>query len=246
MATEFAQVHNHMVLRDADNTWRWYDAWGDHVVKYEMNTAAVPTDNTTGMPVEFVNTLVGASTFAHTDVAGGAVLLTAEAADNDGVKLQLGDELGGAGENVSFALRYPCYFHARLQLDDVSQTDFLAGFCVTDTACLDAVTDGIYFRSIDETGVVNFVLEQNSLETVTAVATMTDATDIDLEFNYGYDGSGNVYVYVNSVLLATIADTDVYFPNDELLRLTFEFLQGEIAAHTCTLKRLKFIQIQEA
>jgi hypothetical protein len=228
MATEFAQVHNHMVLRDADNTWRWYDAWGDRVVKYFMNTAACPTDNTTGMPVEFVNTLVGASTFAHTDVAGGAVLLTAEAADNDGVKLQLGDELGGAGENVDFSLRYPCYFHVRLQIDDVSQTDFLAGFCVTDTACLDAVTDGMYFRSIDETGVVNFVLEQNSLETVTAVATMTDAADIDLEF------------------LATIADTDVYFPNDELLRLTFEFLQGEIAAHTCTLKRLGFIQIQEA
>jgi len=243
MTVELVTIGNSLVARSVEYPFRWYDAWGTNVVKYEMNTAACPTDNTTGMPTEFVNTLVGASTFAHTDVAGGAVLLTAEAADNDGVKLQLGDELGGAGENVSFALRYPTYFHVRLQIDDVSQTDFLAGFCVTDTACLDAVTDGLYFRSIDETGVVNFVLEQDSLETVTAVNTMTDNTDVDLEMYYAADG--NVYVYVNTVLMATIADTDANFCNDELLRLTFEFLQGEIAAHTCTLKRLGFIQIQD-
>jgi len=243
MTVELVTIGDSLVSRCVEYPWRWYDAWGNHVVKYEMNTAACPTDDTTGMPTEFTNTLVGASTFAHTDVAGGAVLLTAEAADNDGVKLQLGDELGGAGENVSFALRYPTYFHVRLQIDDVSQTDFLAGFCVTDTACLDAVTDGLYFRSVDETGVVNFVLEQDSLETVTAVNTMTDATDVDLEFYYAADG--NVYVYVNTTLMATIADTDANFCNDELLRLTFEFLQGEIAAHTCTLKRLGFIQIQD-
>lgn len=243
MTVEMVTIGDSLVARSGEYPFRWYDAWGSHVVKYEMNTAGCPTDDTTGMPTEFVNTLVGASTFAHTDVLGGAILLTAEAADNDGVKLQLGDELAGAGENVSFALRYPCYFHVRLQIDDVSQTDFLAGFFITDTTALDGGTDGIYFRSIDETGVVNFVLEQDSAETVTAVNTMTDATDVDLEFLYLADG--NIYAYVNTVLMATIADTDANFCNDELLRLTFEFLQGEIAAHTCTLKRLKFIQIQD-
>jgi len=242
MSTELEQIGSSLVCRDAEYTHRWYDAWGPNVVKYRMNTAACPTDNTTGMPTEFVNTLVGASTFAHTDVAGGGVLLTAEAAENDGVKLQLGDELGGAGENVSFASRYPTYFGVKLQINDVDQTDFLAGFCVTDTACLDAVADGLYFRSVDETAVVNFVLEQDSVETVTAVNTMTDATDVDLEFLYS---GGNVYVYANAVLMATIADTDANFCNDELLRLTFEFLQGEIAANTCIIKKLSFIQLQD-
>lgn len=242
MGLEFATIRNHMVLRDATNTWRWYDAWGPSVVKYEMNTAAVPTDDTTGMPSEFTNTLVNASTFAHTDVLGGGVILTGAGADNDGVKLQLGDELGGAGENVSFAAEYPTYLYAKVQMLDVDQSDMLVGFCITDTTCLDGVTDGMYFRTVDASAVLYFVLEKNSAESTTAVNTMTDATDVELEmFYYG----SNVYAYVNGVLMATVADTDAGFPNDELLRLTFEFLSGEAAANTCTIKRLRFIQIQE-
>jgi len=239
---ESTTIHNHLVLRDNLLTHRWFGAFGPSIVQYRMNTAACPTDDATGMPSEFTNTLVGASTFAHTDVMGGGILLTAEAADNDGVKLQLGDELGGAGENVSFSTDYPCYFSVKLQLSEATQSDFLAGFCVTDTACLDAVTDGIYFRKVDASTTVYFVLEQDSAETVTAVATAADATDLWLEFLYH---DHNMYVYADSVLMATIADTDANFCNDELLRLTFEFLQGEIAAHTCTIKELRFIQIQE-
>ena len=243
MTVELVTIGNSLVSRCVEYPFRWYDAWGDHVVKYELNTAAVPTDDATGMPTEFTNTLVGASTFAHTDVAGGGVLLTAAGAEDDGVKLQLGDELGGAGENVSFALRYPTYFMCRLQVSDADQTDFLAGFFITDTTALDGGTDGVYFRKVDETAVVNFVLEQDSAETVTAVDTMADATDVDLEFYYAADG--NVYVYVDTTLMATIADTDANFCNDELLRLTFEFLDGAAAGNTCTIKRLKFIQIQD-
>ena len=220
---ESTTIHNHLVLRDNLLTHRWFDAFGPSIVQYRMNTAACPTDDATGMPTEFTNTLVGASTFAHTDVLGGA-------------------ELGGAGENVSFSTDYPCYFSVKLQLSEATQSDFLAGFCVTDTACLDAVTDGIYFRKVDASTTVYFVLEQDSAETVTAVATAADATDLWLEFLYH---DHNMYVYADSVLMATIADTDANFCNDELLRLTFEFLQGEIAAHTCTIKELRFIQIQE-
>ena len=242
MAAEMVSQGDALVVRSVEYPHRWYDVFGPNVVKYNLNTAACPTDDTTGMPSEFVNTLVGASTFAHTDVAGGGILLTAEAAENDGVKLQLGDELGGAGENVSFAARYPCYFGVKFQVNDADQTDVLFGFCVTDTACLDAVTDGLYFRSIDESALLYFVLEQDSAETATAVATLTDAADVTAEFLYYTDG--NVYVYINGALVATLTDADANFCNDELLRLTIEFLQGEIAANTCTIKWLRFAQIQ--
>ena len=242
MGLEFASIRNHMVLRDDANTWRWYDAWGPSVVKYELNTAAVPTDNTTGMPVEFTNTLVGASTFAHTDVVGGGVILTGAGADDDGVKLQLGDELGGAGENVSFAAEYPTYLYCKFQMSDVTQADALVGFCVTDTTCLDGVDTAVYFRNVDASAVLSFVLEKDTLETTTAVATMVDATDIEVEMFYW---GSNIYAYVDGVLMATIADTDTNFPNDELLRLTFEFLDGEAVGNTCTIKKLRFIQIQE-
>lgn len=241
MAIEQLNVRNALVFRDSLLTHRWYDAVGPGVVKYLMNMAAVPTDNTTGMPTEWTNTLVNASTFAVTDVAGGAVLLTAGGADNDGVKLQLGSELGTAGENVSFAAQYPCYFGVTLQLNDSTQSDFLAGFCVTDTTCLDGVTDGMYFRKVDASQQVSFVLEQDSVESATAVTTVADATNVTLEFLYW---GNSVYVYVDGVLAATIADTDANFPNDELLRLTFEYLSGEAVANTCTISKLGFIQVQ--
>jgi hypothetical protein len=243
MTVELVTVGDSLVARSVEYPFRWYDAWGTHVVKYEMNTAGPPTDDTTGMPTEFTYTLVNATTFAVTDVAGGAVLITADNAENDGMTIQLGDELAGAGESLSFALRYPTYFHITLQINDVDQTDFIAGVCITDTTLLGGMTDGIYFRSVDESAVVNFVLEQDSAETVTAVNTMTDATDVVLEFSYLADG--NVYVYVNTALMATIADTDANFCNDELLRLSLEFLTGEAIANTCTVKRFGFIQIQD-
>ena len=243
MTVEFTTIGDSLVARSVEYPFRWYDAWGTNVVKYDLNTAGCPTDDTTGMPTEFTNTLVNGSTFAHADVAGGAVILTCDTAENDGIQLQLGDELGGAGESVSFALRYPTYFGALLQLNDVDQTDFLVGFAITDTSVIAGATDGIYFRSVDETAVVNFVLEQDSVETVTAVNTMTDATDVLLEFYYAADG--NVYVYVNSVLMATLADTDANFCNDELLRFTIALLTGEAVANTCTIRRIRFIQVQD-
>ena len=243
MTVEFVTIGDSLVARSVEYPFRWYDAWGSHVVKYELNTAAYPSDDTTGMPTEFTNTLVNATTFAHTDVLGGGVLMTPAGAENDGITLQLGDELGGVGENISFALRYPAHFSITLQVTDADQTDFIAGFCITDTALLGGMTDGIYFRKVDETAVVNFVLEQDSAETVTAVNTMADATDVLLEFTYLADG--NIYAYANSALMATIADTDANFCNDELLRLSFEFLDGAGVGNTCTIKRFKFIQIQD-
>jgi len=234
-------VRNCAVFRDDTNTQRWYDAIGPNVVKYEMNTAGCPTDDTTGMPTEFTYTLVNASTFAHGDVQGGAVILTAAGADNDGVSLQLGDELAGAGESVTFAAEYPTYFGIRFQMADVDQSEILTGFCITDTTLLGGMTDGMYFRTVDADATLYFVLEQNSVESATAVATLTDAADVECEFLYW---GSNLYVYVDNTLVATIADTDANFPNDELLRLSLEFLDGEAAGNTATVKWWRFIQIQ--
>lgn len=242
MTTESTIIRSAVVYRDDTLTHRWYDAYGPSVIKYIQEFLTIPSDDTTGDPTEWEVTVVeagaGDSTAVVTDVLGGALLITAAANENDGWSMQLG---AAAGENVSFAAEYPLYFGIRLQINDVDQTDFLAGFTVTDTAALGAVTDGLYFRSVDASAVVNFVLEKDSVESTTAVGTMTDATDVVLEFLYW---GPNVYAYVDGTLMATIADSDASFPNDELLRLTFEFLTGEAVANTCTIKWLKFIQLQ--
>ena len=172
------------------------------------------------------------------DTVGGALVITTAANEDDGWSMQLG---GAAGETASFAIDYPAYFEITFQGNDVDQRDMFFGVAVTDTALLGGVTDGAYFRSVDASAVLNFVIEKDSVESVTAAATLADGVDIRASFYF--DGV-NIIAAINDVQVASIARTDASFPNDELLRLSIEFLTGEAVANTCTIKSLRFIQIQ--
>lgn len=244
MAVEQVSIRNHLVMRDNILTHRWYDAWGPNVAKYITSFESLPADDSTTDPTEFVMTVVeagaGTSTAVIGDVAGGALTITCAAAENDGVSLQLGNP--NSGEWVSFAAEYPTYFGICIQSNDVDQSDTFAGLAVTDTTLLGGVTDGMYFRSVDGAATVQFVLEKDSTETSTSVGTMADDTDMVLEFLYW---GSNVYVYVDGTLAATIADTDTNFPNNELLRLSLEYLTGEAVANTAQVRWLRLIQIRE-
>lgn len=240
MTVEMTTIGNHAVFRDHLLTHRWYDAFGPRAAKYVTSFTSLPADDATTLPTEFVCTLVGASTAVINDTAGGALIVTTAAGGTDGVSMQLGN--ANLGEWCSFAGKYPTYFGIEFAVNDVDQTAVLFGTAVTDTALIAAVTDGMYFRSVDETAVLNFVLEKDSLETVTAVATLADSTYVTAEWLYW---GSYVYVYIDGVLTATIADTDVRFPNDELLRLSLEVISGEAVANTCNIKWVRLIQIQE-
>ena len=238
MSTETTEVRQAIVYRSHEYPHRWYDAFGEGVTKYIQDFQGYPVDNTTFLPTEFVTTLVNASTCVPTDAAGGAMLITTAGADNDGVKLQLGST---AGESVGFAGQYPCYFGVSFQASVVTQADCLFGVCVTDTACLDAVTDGMYFRCVGGSALLYFVTEKDSVESATAVATLAAATPIICEWYF--DGS-TVYAYINGAQVCSVAATDATFPNDELMRLTMEFLTGDNAAITCTVTDVKLIQVR--
>jgi len=218
-----------------------FKTWRTIVVKYLQDFNGIPTDDQTGMPTEFTYTLVGTSTFAVTDVAGCAGLFTSDTSADDGVKLQLGDEKAGAGEGVSFAADYPTYFGCEFAVNDADQTDVLLGFVTTDTTALDGADTGLYFRSIDEATGLYLVLEKDTEETTTSCATLTDGGYVTAEFLY-FDH--NVEVYIDGTLTATVADSDANFPDDELLRLTIEFLTGDTSANTLTMKWIRYIQIQ--
>ena len=45
--------------------------------------------------------------------------------------------------------------------------------------------------------------------------------------------------------MATIADTDANFCNDELLRLTIAFLSGEAVTNSCQVAWIRLIQVQD-
>jgi hypothetical protein len=241
MSTEVAEIRQALVYRSHEYPFRLYDAFGENVTKYITEFQSLPADNTTIDPTEFAVTMVeagGTSTAVIGDVSGGALVITAAGNEDDGVSLQLGN--ANTGEWVDLSGSTVCYFGITFQVNDADQTDCFFGVAVTDTALLGGVTDGLYFRSVDESAVLNFVLEKDSVESTTAVATLTDAADVTAEWYY--DGS-TVKAYINGTEVASIAATDASFPDDMLMRLSMEFLSGEAVANTCTIKRVRLIQI---
>ncbi|TFH43609.1 MAG: hypothetical protein E4H01_11830 [Lysobacterales bacterium] len=242
MGVDIVQINGALAFRDSTVKGRLYDAIGNNVVKYLEDFASWPVDNTTGDTTLWTKTITeagaGDTTAVTTDKAGGALLVTCAANENDGLNMQLG---GVAGENVKLDGPYPLYCGIKLAINDVDQTDLFFGVGVTDVDWSGGIADGLYFRSIDASAVVNLVLEKDSVESVTAVATLVDDEAITLEFYF--DGE-NVMAWVNGVKVATIAATAVTFPNNEELRLTFEFLTGEATANTATVEWIRMVHIR--
>jgi hypothetical protein len=236
-------VNNALVFYDDVFTHRWYDAIGAGVVKYDNTFATLASDDTTGDATEWELTITeagggGDTTHVITDRAGGALLITTDNLENDGISMQLG---AAAGENIKFDARYPCYFGIRFAINDVDQTDCLFGLSVTDTDTLGGVTDGMYFRSVDASATLNFVTEKNSIESSTSVATLADNVYVTAEF---YFDGGTVYAYINGTQQTSTASSAATFPNDEEMRLTLEFLTGEAVANTLTIEWVRMIHIR--
>ena len=183
MSTITKTVNNALVYYDSTYSHRWYDAFGPGVHKYLQEFVSLPRDSSTTDPTEWEVTVVeagaGTSTAVLTDVAGGALLITTAADENDGWSMQLG---GAAGESVKLNGDYQTYMEATFQVSDATDSDILIGLAVTDTAVLGGVTDGAYFRSVDGSTDLCFVTENTNTEGTTTVATLTAATDVTVEF----------------------------------------------------------------
>ena len=241
MGIDLVGVNSALVAQDSDKPFRWYDAFGAGVVKYIQDFATLASDDSTGDAIEWELTITegaGNTTHVITDLAGGALLITTGTNENDGISMQLG---AAAGENIILNGNYPLYVGATLAINDVDQTDLFLGVGVTDTDWSGGVADAMYFNSVDESAVLNFVTEKNSIASTTAVHTLVDATYVTMEFLY--DGT-SVYVYIDGVEIAKIDDGISTFPNDELMRLSLEFLTGEGTGNTCTLTELRMIHIR--
>jgi len=236
MAIEMATVKGNFVFRDDVNTWRWYDAIGPNVVKWLEDAVTFNVGDTGANPTAYVTTEVGTNTVAPVAGApGGRVVITTGATENNGLEMQL------LGEAFKLSSGHQCYFGARFAGNDVDQSDFLLGLAITDTTCIAGCTDGLYFRSVDESGVLNFILEKNSVETSNAAATMTDGAYVTAE--WFWDGT-NVTAYINGVQVAQVATTDASFPNDEYMTPTIGILTGENSANTLTFEWARCIQVQ--
>lgn len=232
-------IHGNLVFYDGANRQRIVDAIGPGVTVFDaLKSPVIPVDDTTGLPTGYTVTVVdggsdGADAFS---IADGKLVIVTNDADNDGSNVQLA---GSEAYAVNAATKY-VYFGISLKIDEATQSDILAGLCITDTDLLGGMTDGIYFECLDGATAINFVLEKNSTETTSAsaVGTLADATDVVLEFVF--DGT-YVDAWVNGVQQTRLATTNL--PNDEWLTPSVHVLTGTTAAATLTINWMRAVMI---
>lgn len=169
------------------------------------------------------------------DAAGGVLVITTDALDNDGVQIQK------LGEAFIPAAGKPIWYEMKIRLVTAAkhvESDLLCGLAITDTSVIPARTDGIYFAKADGSALVGAVTEKASAATTTAsVLTLAAATWYKLGF--WCDGVSNCYFYVNGVLVAT------HTTNIPIVELTptFAVLNGEAGATAWALDYIKAVQI---
>lgn len=214
---------------------RLIDAIGPDVIKFDEDFVKSPidaADSILGATVTLVEAGAGETTVNVTDAAGGQLLVTTDAADNDGANIQWG------GEAFKLASFSHFYFGTRLKISDATQSDLFIGLAVTDTDLLGGVTDSIGFRKVDGATTLTAIVEKDSTETLATVATSIGTSFIVLELVH--DGSV-LEAFVDGVSQGTIATTNL--PDDEELRVSLHFLAGEAVAKTCTVDWIKVYQI---
>lgn len=190
-------------------------------------------DNLLGWTTTLVEGGAGETTVAYTDVSGGALLISADAADNDGANLQRkGEAFGFAATN------YVTYFGCRIKISEATQSDILVGLCITDTDLLGGMTDGVYFRKVDASTAMSFVTEKDSTETE-ATTVLTVAADTYYILEFYWDGT-SIEAFVDGVSVATHT-TDI--PDDELLTPSIHFLAGTTGGMTATVDWVRAIQV---
>ena len=216
---------------------RFYDAFGPDVIKFLEDFVAqgpaIDTAFDNDWTVTRTEAGAGESTVAKGDAAGGILTVTTDAADNDGINMQL------LGESFKLVAGNVLYFGARLKASATTQNDFFIGLAITDTDILGGVTDRIGFEKLDGVTDVKAMLEKDSTETLTASLATLDTNYHTYEFFL--DAAGNVEFFIDGVSVATPASTNL--PNDEELRVTFQGLAGEAVAKSFDIDFIRVIQI---
>lgn len=235
MSVKSRWVNGNLTFIDGARRQRWLDAIGPNVCRFIEDFVGTPfasADNMAAWTTTLVEAGAGETTVALQDGVGGELLITTDAADNDGANLQV------TKEAFKLVSAKPCYFGVRLKISEVTQSDLLVGLCITDTDLLGGLTDGVYFRKVDASAALSFVLEKNSTETTGAVLTMVADTYYTLE--WFFDGT-NIDSYVDGTLQTRLAMTNK--PDDEELTPSIHYLTGEAVLHTATVDWIKCIQI---
>jgi hypothetical protein len=175
----------------------------------------------------------GSATEAITAGAGGQLLITNAAGDNDLDFFQL------KGESFKWDSSKRMFFTSRFKTNDATQSEIVMGLQITDTTPLD-VTDGIYFLKVDGDTQPDLVIEKDNSSSLSVLemSAMADDTFVTLSFEYDpldVATGGPVFrAYQDNVKVGEIAST-TNAPDDEDLTISFGIQNGEAVAKTLTI-----------
>lgn len=186
---------------------------------------------------DYTATAINASTAALTTTSGGAILLTTDTAENDGIQLQA---IGSPFLPVSGK---KLWIKTRFKLSDATQSDFLIGIAAVDTTLLgstggDGVTDGIFFAKDDGSAAPYVSVQKNTTTGQlqgTSIATLSNDTYVTLGLEY--DGISSVKYFVDGVQKGTLDLTSTpstYLP-DAQCTASIALLSGSAGAKTMTM-----------
>mgnify|MGYP003451522019 CR=1 FL=1 len=210
---------------------------------YEFfNDFTKPTDyDTNDWTLTTTEAGAGSATEAIGNLAGGVLVVTNDAADNDL------DFFQSTKEVFKFVSGKALEFEARFKVLEVLQCDFVIGLQITDTTMLD-VTDGIFFQKDDGDALLDFRVEKN--DTATAVAGVhTMVADTYVKVGFYYDGSTaaeagvgaapTIDIYIDDVRVGAAPLTNV--PDDEELAVSFGIQNGEAVANVLSLDYIRVV-----
>jgi hypothetical protein len=205
------------------------NCWNYKLTPQELNVSGT---DPTGYTTTVVEGGAGTSEFTPADEIDRVGNIVTAGGENDGVNAQL------LGEVIKLDADHSSYFGFEFEINDVIQSDLLAGFAVTDTDLLGGVDTAIYFESLDGSAAVNLVAEKDTTETTeSAVGTLVVDTLHFLEFYW--DGT-KVQAFFDGA--SVYYDTPAELPDDEEMRLSLHFLTGETAVQTLKIKTLRASQ----
>ena len=180
-----------------------------------------------------------AGTIAQTDVAGGGVLLTTDALDNDS------EEMQKKGEAYLLSLDRPLWFEAMLQVSEITQSDFVIGLGVTDNTFIDGCDDWVGFWKPDAAATVDWHCMESTNDS-TGITSVSMVADTDMRFGFkwsplGDAALGTVTYYLDGVVVATCITN---IPDDVEMCVTCGYQNGVAGAETLLWKGYEVFQLR--
>ena len=181
----------------------------------------VATEDPPGWVTTVVEAGAGTTELSGSPTSGFIARITNAGNDNDGGQYQ------APGQAFRCVTADRWYAGLQFKSSEETQHDLMFGVCATDTTLLGGVADGAYMETLDGGTGISVVAEKNDTETQTD--SLGTAALVLTEWEMYWDGD-SIHYLIDGVEIADVSSGNI--PDDEPLRVSIAFLNGEVAAHT--------------